>query len=76
MANLEQRKWDRFEMAVLRGKTMGILGMGDIGKACARLGKAFGMRVVALRRNMKKASAHRLPPDMRFTCHPLRMSVT
>ena len=56
MTNLEQRKWDRFEMAVLRGKTMGILGMGDIGKACAQLAKAFGMRVLALRRNAGKAS--------------------
>ena len=29
---------------------MGLLGFGDIAKACARLGKAYGMRIIALRR--------------------------
>ena len=29
---------------------MGIVGYGDIGVACAKLAKAFGMRVVTLRR--------------------------
>ena len=29
---------------------MGIVGYGDIGKACGRLAKAFGMRIIALRR--------------------------
>jgi hypothetical protein len=29
----------------LRGKTMGVIGYGDIGQACARLARAFKMRV-------------------------------
>lgn len=29
----------------LKGKTLGIIGLGDIGKAVARIGSAFGMRV-------------------------------
>jgi phosphoglycerate dehydrogenase-like enzyme len=29
---------------------MGIVGYGDIGRSCAKLAKAFGMRVLALRR--------------------------
>lgn len=33
-----------------RGKTMGVVGYGDIGQACARLGRAFGMHILALRR--------------------------
>jgi D-isomer specific 2-hydroxyacid dehydrogenase, NAD binding domain len=33
------------------GRTMGIVGYGDIGKACGQLAKAFKMRVIALRRN-------------------------
>ena len=32
------------------GSVMGIVGYGDIGVACAKLAKAFGMRVVTLRR--------------------------
>ena len=31
----------------LQGKTLGIVGLGSIGRAVARLGRAFGMRVVA-----------------------------
>lgn len=32
---------------------------GDIGKACARLAKAYGMKVVALRRNPKDSQGDR-----------------
>ena len=35
----------------LRGKTVGIVGLGHIGKEVARLSKAFGMRVIATRRS-------------------------
>jgi phosphoglycerate dehydrogenase-like enzyme len=37
----------------LRGSTLGVVGYGDIGRACAKLAKVYGMRVVALRRNPK-----------------------
>jgi phosphoglycerate dehydrogenase-like enzyme len=35
----------------LGGKTLGIIGLGAIGSRVAALGKAFGMRVVATKRN-------------------------
>jgi lactate dehydrogenase-like 2-hydroxyacid dehydrogenase len=35
----------------LRNKTMGVIGYGDIGQAAARIARAFGMRIIALRRN-------------------------
>ena len=54
MRNREDKVWDKFEMSMLRGKTLGLVGYGDIAKATARLAKAFGMRVVALRRNAGK----------------------
>ncbi len=38
----------------LRGKTLGVLGYGAIGQRVARLGRAFGMRVVAIRRRGPK----------------------
>jgi len=37
--------------AVLRGKTLGILGLGNIGQRLAQLGAAMGMRIAYLRHN-------------------------
>lgn len=34
----------------LIGKVLGIVGYGSIGRECARLGRAFGMRILATRR--------------------------
>lgn len=42
--------WEPYDVEELRGKTMGIIGYGDIGQAVGRLAKAFRMRVIALRR--------------------------
>lgn len=49
--------WDPYAVEELRGKTMGIIGYGDIGQACGRLAKAFKMRVVALRRRTQLSAA-------------------
>ncbi|HEY40586.1 MAG TPA: D-2-hydroxyacid dehydrogenase [Dehalococcoidia bacterium] len=50
--DLKQKKqWQRYSTSVLRGKTVGIVGLGNIGREVARLSKAFGMRVVATRRS-------------------------
>ena len=43
-------KWEPFTMLELRGATMGIVGYGDIGRACASRAHALGMRVLAQRR--------------------------
>jgi len=48
------KTWERAESITLRGKTLGIVGLGNVGKELARLGKAFGMRVIANRRSAKK----------------------
>ena len=49
----QKREWQRFLPTVLRGKTVGIIGLGHIGHEAARLSKAFGMRVIATRRSAK-----------------------
>jgi len=38
-------KWDRFESGWLRGKTIGLLGVGSIGAHIAGIAKSFGMNV-------------------------------
>jgi len=49
-ASVAEGKWERraFEGTELRGKTLGILGLGRIGTMVAKLAQAFGMNVVAL----------------------------
>ena len=42
--------WDRKRPERLRGKVMGILGLGSVGKEIARRGKQFGVRVFGVKR--------------------------
>ncbi len=46
----EAGTWDQFDTVEVAGQTMGIIGMGDIGKAAARRAEAMGMRIEGLRR--------------------------
>lgn len=57
LAAQRERTWPRGEAKrplrgrELRGTTLGIVGLGAIGREVARLGRAFGMRVIATRRS-------------------------
>ncbi len=64
----QNKQWGRFTSTVLRGKTVGVIGLGEIGREVARLSKAFGMRVIATRRSTKRETRARnvdvlLPSD-------------
>lgn len=48
--------YDHEAIFELAGKTLGILGLGDIGQRVAQIGLAFGMRVIAHRKNISKSS--------------------
>uniref|UniRef100_A0A7S3K635 D-isomer specific 2-hydroxyacid dehydrogenase NAD-binding domain-containing protein n=1 Tax=Aureoumbra lagunensis TaxID=44058 RepID=A0A7S3K635_9STRA len=63
VANAAENKWDKFTMPVLKNKTLGLVGYGDIAKHTAKLGRAFGMRIVAVRRN-KSASEDDGPDEI------------
>jgi phosphoglycerate dehydrogenase-like enzyme len=57
--NQAQSKWDRSVMTTMRdlhGKTLALVGLGNIGQNIARLAKAHGMRVTGCRRT------HRITP--------------
>jgi len=45
----EAKQTQHFEPVILHRKTLGILGLGNIGRRVARLGKVFGMKVIATR---------------------------
>lgn len=57
MLRLQERKewvtgrgWGALRGFELQGKTLGIVGLGAIGRRVAQIGRAFGMRVVGMRR--------------------------
>ena len=52
--NQAAQSWTRFEMEMIAGRTVGIVGYGDIGRAVAERVQAVGMRVVASRRHIPK----------------------
>lgn len=49
--------WQHTIGTTLRGKTLGILGLGGIGKSVAGIGQAFGMDVIAWSQNLMHESA-------------------
>ena len=46
----EDGVWEQFDIEELHGKTLGIIGYGEIGRAAATRAKPFGMRITAVRR--------------------------
>lgn len=52
-----------FPIVELEGKTLGLLGHGELGSAVARLAEAFGMRVLLGQLPGRPARADRLPLD-------------
>jgi phosphoglycerate dehydrogenase-like enzyme len=49
--------WEALAGRELSGATLGIIGMGNIGRYIARLGRAFGMRIIATRRTAGTSSS-------------------
>ena len=49
-ANHTERQWTPLDSVELAGRTLGIVGYGGIGEACAKLAQAFGMRTIATKR--------------------------
>jgi len=58
--NRGERRWQRYHPNELFGATLGIVGFGGTGRVIARLAKAFGMRVLAVKRSPQAAEAQEL----------------
>lgn len=50
----QQDKYSLYQGFELKGKTLGIIGLGNIGSTVAELAKGIGMNVIAYNRNPKK----------------------
>src|SRR3989441_1183968 len=56
-ASLRSGGWQRGVGSDLRGKTLAVLGLGNVGGPVAEIGKAFGMRVIAWSPNLTSERA-------------------
>ncbi|HEY3816019.1 MAG TPA: D-2-hydroxyacid dehydrogenase [Polyangiaceae bacterium] len=66
-ASQRARRWDPFDVQMLRGATLGVCGYGDIGRRVAALGAAMGMEVLALRRH-PSPDGPEMVPSKRVLC--------
>ena len=53
--NQRAHRWDDFYVGMLPGKVMGVVGYGEIGRECASLAKALGVKIFAVRRRPEKS---------------------
>jgi phosphoglycerate dehydrogenase-like enzyme len=51
-----QHHWDDFYVKFVNDSVMGVVGYGEIGRECALLAKALGVKIHALRRNPEKSA--------------------
>ena len=58
--NMFQGYWQTTIGLDLKGKMLGIIGLGKIGSQVAKIGKAFGMEVVAWSENLDLSKANKL----------------
>ncbi|MGH7497529.1 MAG: NAD(P)-dependent oxidoreductase [Gemmatimonadales bacterium] len=63
VSDLRQGRWQKGEYSKARGlygRTLGIVGLGQIGREIAARAQAFGMRVIAWSRSLTQAEANQL----------------
>ena len=68
---VQQGRWSKSEMFCLldypfhelQGKTLGIVGYGELGQAVANVARAFGMNVLVAKRNDDDQREHRIALD-------------
>jgi phosphoglycerate dehydrogenase-like enzyme len=53
----DEKRWRETHTDTLRGKTLVVVGMGNIGRAVAERSRPFGMRVVGVKRTVREDDA-------------------
>ena len=64
-AAVRRGEWPTPSTQVLHGKTLGVVGLGRVGQHVARIGNAFGMRVVGWSRTLTDEAAATLGAERR-----------
>ena len=70
--NQVARKWAPFDVLPIAGKTVGIVGYGDIGREVAGRARAMGMRVLALKRHPPPPGSDLGPVERMYPSSALR----
>ena len=58
--NQRARQWNDSSVMLVKDRVMGVVGYGEIGRECALLGSALGMKIHALRRNPARSAGDAL----------------
>jgi phosphoglycerate dehydrogenase-like enzyme len=66
----QAHQWQKFVVHELHGRTLVLLGVGEIGRAIARLAQACGMHVIGVRRHVDRDR----PDVVDEVCPPSRLS--
>jgi len=61
-----RKHWERYAGTDLRGQTLVIVGLGRVGREVARMGQAFGMRVIGVKRSLAGATPAELHLDVLY----------
>ena len=54
--NRRNHAWEDYPLEEIRGQTIGIVGLGETGRAVSRLANAFGMNVLATKKDLNVSS--------------------
>ena len=74
--SLRSGGWQQSVGDDMAGRTLGVLGLGNVGGAVARIGDAFGMKVIAWSQNSRPSARLKSAPHLsrRTNCSKRRIS--
>jgi phosphoglycerate dehydrogenase-like enzyme len=61
-----RKHWERFAGGDLRDQVLVVVGVGGVGREVARIGRAYGMRVIGVKRSPSATPAHELNADVLY----------